>query len=517
MPRPMSHVFITWGDLTRLACDAWLVPTDSRLVLEAPWAEYVQAPARPVRWGAPDARVVEGVPRRARDQRIPCLLDVGGSPGTDLQWYVDGVRQFVDAAAARVKGRPPLFGRAKSLLAMPLVGARYGGSAERAGQLVSRLLPVLGELAATHDADLALVLYGARAFAGAQAARRHAGGRPSPELGPRAVEESERLARLAAEGRLVLFLGAGVSAGAGLPTWNDLLDLLAAEAGIADAERRSLARLEERDRALVIEGRLRQQGSNLGQHVARSFRDSPWCSLTHTQLAALPVNEAATTNYDTLFEDARRDIGRPTTVLPYELVGEDPCWLLKLHGCVTHPDDIVLTRDDYLRYTERRAALAGILQALLVTRHMLFVGFSLRDENFHRVMHDVRRAIRLPGSTVREPFGTALLLRQYPFLDEVWRDDLHLVHVGEEQEAPAPAARRLQILLDHVLHRSTTTVGHLLDEAYDAVLDADERAARDALRALRAAVPPSPHATLAWKRIADFLHSVGDRPDEPGR
>jgi hypothetical protein len=510
----MAHVFITWGDLTRLACDGWLVPTDSRLVLEAPWVEFVQAPPAPATWGAADARVVEGAPRREHDHRTPWLLDVGGSRGTDLQWYVDGVRQFVDAAAERVRGRVALFGRAKPLLAMPLVGARYGGSAERAGQLVSRLLPVLGELASAHDVDLALVLYSARAFAGAQAARRHAGGLPSPELDARAVQEAERLARLAADRRLVLFLGAGVGAGAGLPTWNELLDLLAVEAGIPEEERRSLARLEERDRALVIEGRLRQQGTNLGQHVARSFLDSPWRSLTHTQLAALPVTEAATTNYDTLFEDARHDIGRETTVLPYELVAADPCWLLKLHGCVKHPDDIVLTRDDYLRYNERRAALAGILQALLVTRHMLFVGFSLRDENFHRVMHDVRKAIRLPGSKLRDPFGTALLLRQYPFLDELWRDDLHLVHVGEEAEDPATAARRLQILLDHVLHRSTTTVGHLLDEAYDAVLDADERAVRDALRALKAALPSSPEATPAWKRVADFLHSVGDRPGE---
>jgi hypothetical protein len=25
-------------------------------------------------------------------------------------------------------------------------------------------------------------------------------------------------------------------------------------------------------------------------------------------------------------------------------------WILKMHGCVTHPEDIVLTREDYIRY-----------------------------------------------------------------------------------------------------------------------------------------------------------------------
>jgi hypothetical protein len=511
-----GHVFITWGDLTRLACDAWLVPTDGRLVLEEPWNRFVVAPAeRPAGWGSGHARVVAGRALTRNDARTPWLLDVGGSAHTELQWYVDGVTEFVNAATPGLAGRDPLYGRSKRLLGIPLVGARYGGSAERAGQLVSSLLPALADLASGRDVDIALVLYNPAAFAGAQAARRRRRAGPPPDLGARAVEEAERLARLAADGRLVLFLGAGVSAGAGLPTWNELLKQLAAEADIDERGLALLTRLEERDRALVIEGRLKQRGSGLGQLIARSFQGNPWRSLTHTQLAALPVTEAATTNYDTLFEDARRDIRRDTTVLPYELVGEDRRWLLKLHGCVTHPDDIVLTRDDYLRYNERRAALAGILQALLVTRHMLFVGFSLRDENFHRIMHDVRRALRVPGATSRGPFGTVLLLHQYPFLDELWREDLHLVDLGGERDDTQAAARRLQIFLDYVLQRSATSVAHLLDDAYDAVLDPDERAVRDALRALKAVMPAEGQRTPAWLRVADFLQTVGDKAADP--
>ena len=41
------------------------------------------------------------------------------------------------------------------------------------------------------------------------------------------VDKAQELASLAKKGEMVLFLGAGVSVGAGLPMWSDLLTALA--------------------------------------------------------------------------------------------------------------------------------------------------------------------------------------------------------------------------------------------------------------------------------------------------
>ena len=66
--------------------------------------------------------------------------------------------------------------------------------------------------------------------------------------------------------------------------------------------------------------------------------------------------------------------------------------MLKLHGTVSRPREIVLTKRDYIRYNDRFAALAGIVQSTLLTRHLLSIGFSLADDNFHKIFDSVRKA-----------------------------------------------------------------------------------------------------------------------------
>lgn len=127
----------------------------------------------------------------------------------------------------------------------------------------------------------------------------------------------------------------------------------------------------------MIEGRM--GGAKEMQRKVAATLDGDYCSVAHTLLQAVPSGEAITMNYDRLFEKACKDGGRPVKVLPYDYHSmasrRHQRWLLKMHGCVQHPEDIVLTREDYITYNERRQSLSGMVQSQART---LFVEFALK-------------------------------------------------------------------------------------------------------------------------------------------
>lgn len=526
-----GHVFIVRSDVTRLRCDAWLLPTSARFgvtrgfrrdarIAERVAGLYDGRALAPAGWGADGKRTIAIPEAVGLGDPVPFLTNVGRS-GAAASWYVDGARQFLHAAANRL-GTDRRTSRAKPLFAMPFVGTGRGGAATEKGAVVGELVAMLHEEAARLDVDIALVLFDGAAFVAAQNARRaFLDANPAgawPDLDSALAAEAERLAEFAVDGHLVLFIGAGVGQAAGLPGWDALLDQLAAESGMGEQERAALRRMHELDRPRIVQHRMAAQGRSMGEAIcalvsARSF------SLAHAVLASLPSAETVTTNYDELYEDASRAAGRPAAVLPYQSVSGHDRWLLKLHGSVTHPGDIVLTREDYIRYADRRAALGAIVQALLITRHMLFVGFSLRDDNFHRIVDDVRKAVRPSGAAVDPaasrpgPFGSALLLRRDPLLEELWRDDLRLVGVGEGGGIEA-ASRTLEVFLDRLLADATRGTSPLLDDAYDAVLTREEREIRTLLRKLDASVSDAARESSAWRPIAALMERLGQHPRE---
>jgi hypothetical protein len=65
------------------------------------------------------------------------------------------------------------------------------------------------------------------------------------------------------------------------------------------------------------------------------------------------------------------------SIVPYGPVEGAKKLLLKLHGCCSAPQDIVLTRRDFIRYGDNSAALGGLLQGLMLTKFFLYIGFSL--------------------------------------------------------------------------------------------------------------------------------------------
>ena len=515
-----GHLFIVRGDVTRLACDAWLLPCDVRGRPRAQWLEGTPGadeprwPALPPEWLGGEQRALE-VTEWPADAPRPWLVNVGAGEWTDVRWFVAGAGEFLDRVAERLRGHSPRHGRARPLVALPIIGTGRGGAKRSAGDVVRELLPVLRERAQRHGVDVALVARGEAPFAAAQAERRRTEAADAWAELPRALrDEVDRIAEHAARGRLVLFIGGGVGRGAGLPLWDEMLDLLARQAGMTADERRALADLDPTDRARIIGKRL---DIELGDAVAQLLGRTRHHSISHALLAALPVSEVVTTNYDCLFEQASTGAGIPVRVLPGEPAHEEGRWLLKMHGSIDRPREIVLTREDYLRYEQRRAALAGIVQALLMTRHMLFVGFALRDDNFHRIADAVRKAIHPvggEGDTKHVRFGTALVLLHNPLQEELWKDDLHWTPVlelepGEDQAAAeARAGRRLEIFLDCLLAR-ISSVSYLLHPDFRTVLSPGERTLADALHELTRRLSPEAHHAPAWRRVEVLLRSLG--------
>ncbi len=145
-------------------------------------------------------------------------------------------------------------------------------------------------------------------------------------------------------------------------------------------------------------------------------------------------------------------------------------WLLKLHGDIQIPDTLVLTKAEYERLAEEGGALHGIVESLLLTSHVLFVGFSLVDHDFSHIADGVRkvrdRAVNLED---RPPAGTALTLHPGSVDEKAWLGEIDVVPVGAEDDLPA-AARTLEVFLDRVawaaLRKSELAGEYLLDERY---------------------------------------------------
>jgi hypothetical protein len=73
-----------------------------------------------------------------------------------------------------------------------------------------------------------------------------------------------------------------------------------------------------------------------------------------------------------------------------------------MHGCVSNPEEIIITSKDFASFEKGRLkALGGVVQANLLTSHMLFVGFSMTDPNYLRILNEVRRALK-PAAPVEK-------------------------------------------------------------------------------------------------------------------
>lgn len=110
-------------------------------------------------------------------------------------------------------------------------------------------------------------------------------------------------------------------------------------------------------------------------------------------IANLPFSAIITTRYDTLLEEALSNAGKTPEVIvssadvPY--LATDKTLVLKLHGCITRPDSLVITRRHSLNLQRRLEAVLNLVRYLFVTKHLLFIDYNLEDFEFQYLLNEV--------------------------------------------------------------------------------------------------------------------------------
>ncbi|UWD80045.1 SIR2 family NAD-dependent protein deacylase [Curtobacterium flaccumfaciens] len=194
---------------------------------------------------------------------------------------------------------------------------------------------------------------------------------------------------------VVVFVGSGVSAWSGLPSWKRLLEQLATFLDDRDRDGTSVrGAIAAGDLLLAASYGFDQLDSTeRRQYLIDAIGDkSAKPSKLHEAIVALGAKNYITTNYDTLLERAiteyaselQPDVVTPANVLeiPSIVQTRSDAFVFKPHGDIGNIDTVVLTREDYRAFQSERANVFEAVQTLLSSRPVVFIGFGLRDPDF---------------------------------------------------------------------------------------------------------------------------------------
>ena len=215
---------------------------------------------------------------------------------------------------------------------------------------------------------------------------------------PRSFQPHLRhLAEKINEGRVALFIGAGVSREAGLPRGWELAEMFASEIDYSPQPGDTLgtiAEYYERELPGVLINRLVKwlyEGASPGP--------------SHRLIPEFNWSAIYTTNYDNLLEQGYGQGNKPYDKVLYnpqlQDLSTEATPIIKLHGCLSRAyrrssqAPIVIADKHYEIYGPNRQALIGKLgQFLREGNQLLFLGYSLKDPFWQELRRDVAAVLK---------------------------------------------------------------------------------------------------------------------------
>jgi hypothetical protein len=230
----------------------------------------------------------------------------------------------------------------------------------------------------------------------------------------------------------ILFVGSGISRRYfNAPNWEELLKEMADGCPLIDKEfayYKQIAQRESNDNPLIqigtMFGRLYHEWAwgegksefpevlftddnpdeiyikyKIAEHLnlllSKSFVSSADSSLQEEIRLLQKINPHAliTTNYDLFLEDLFKGytpiIGQQILKTDFTRYGE----IFKIHGCVSDPQSLIVTKKDYDTYNQKKKYLSAKLLTYFVEHPLLFIGYSAEDPNIKSILSNVDEII----------------------------------------------------------------------------------------------------------------------------
>lgn len=202
------------------------------------------------------------------------------------------------------------------------------------------------------------------------------------------INESKRIIRKASENKkLVIFVGAGISANSGYPSWGSLVEEFANGLGM------DTKNISQEDYLKIPQYYYNSRKEKEYYDVIfNKFKVQVKPNPIHDLIFDLNPYHVVTTNYDELLEEAARNKG-----IFYDVVSKDKDlpytpnnnMIIKMHGELKNKN-IVLKEDDYLSYFKNFKLIQNYIKSLISTYTILFIGYSVSDINVKYIFQWVK-------------------------------------------------------------------------------------------------------------------------------
>lgn len=200
---------------------------------------------------------------------------------------------------------------------------------------------------------------------------------------------------LVRQGSVSLFIGAGFSLKAGAPKVDSLKRALIRT--LPSGYKKGIMSMPLDDVAQEVVKYYRRDRTKLFSVLEKALAFSRKDMTDHVALSMIPhFKRLFTTNYDTLLEEVYGEERINVVSCDEECANpEKEVNLYKIHGDLKHPNQLVITRDDYddTISTDKNQLIWNKVYDAFAGTDVVFIGYSLEDTNVQRVLNKVFKCV----------------------------------------------------------------------------------------------------------------------------